>query len=372
MATFKGVKFFFALSSYATYTNHNRLSIPMRITVLFLLTAFILISCSDDNNVPDVSNIKVDIPVERFDRDFFSLDTIGIEKGLSALYAKSPEISHIFIYRILGLSDSLQNEEVVRFIRQNKFLADSANKTFENMNDVKKDFEQAFRYVKYYYPQYRAPKLVTIVGPPDAFAKNTYGELTTSFLTDVYLGVSLQFYLGGSFSLYQDPFYVTNIAPQYRSRRFDKKYLVADAMKLIADDISPDKSLGKGLIEQMIEKGKQWWLLDKFLPTTHDSIKTGYTKNQLNWCKANEGLIWNEIITTEKDLYTKDPLTLQNYIGEAPFTQSLGPQSPGNIGQWIGWRIVEKFAEKNQSMSVDGILKTDARKILGEAKYKPK
>jgi hypothetical protein len=32
----------------------------------------------------------------------------------------------------------------------------------------------------------------------------------------------------------------------------------------------------------------------------------------------------------------------------------------------------KKFADKNSSMSVSDILKTDARKILEEAKYKPK
>lgn len=372
MTGYKEVKFFFALSSYATYTNYHRLSIPMRITILFLFTAFTFFSCSDDDNAPDVSNIKVELTIDRFDKDFFSIDTIGIEKGLSAMAAKYPSIFHIFINSILGIGDTLQKESVIRFIRQNKFLADSASKVFENMSDIKKDFEQAFRYVKYYYPRYKVPELVTIIGPPDAFAKKANGELTANFLTDEYLGVSLQFYLGSDFSFYNDPIYVASIAPQYISRRFDKKYIVADAMKLIADDISPDKSLGKGLIEQMIEKGKQLWLLDKFMPLTHDSIKTGYTKDQLNWCKANEGLIWNEFITTEKDLYTKDPMTLQNYIGESPFTQSLGPQSPGNIGQWVGWRIVKKFAEKNQSMSVDDVLKTDAKRILEEAKYKPK
>jgi uncharacterized protein YjaZ len=65
-------------------------------------------------------------------------------------------------------------------------------------------------------------------------------------------------------------------------------------------------------------------------------------------------------------------MVMQNYIGEAPFTQSLGPSSPGNIGQWIGWQIVKKFVDKNSSMSVTDVLKTDSRKILEEAKYKPK
>ena len=44
-------------------------------------------------------------------------------------------------------------------------------------------------------------------------------------------------------------------------------------MKSVADDIYPDKSVGRPLIEQMIEKGKHWFLLDKFLPDAPDSVK---------------------------------------------------------------------------------------------------
>lgn len=345
---------------------------PMRITAFFILLVFFIAACSDDKNIPDVSKIKAEVPVERFDKAFFSIDTNGVEKGLLDLSAKFPSAYPIFISNILGLNDSSRHNGVIKFIGQNKFIADAANKEFKNTDDIKKDFEQAFRFVKYYFPNYKVPKIVTIVGPPDALAQTSTGEQTPNFIGPDFLGISLQFYLGKDFQLYNDEFFISNIAPEYRSRRFDKKYLVADAMKLIVDDIYPDKTAGKGLIEQMIEKGKQMWLLDKFLPRTPDSIKTGYTKQQLNWCEENEGLIWNDIITTEKDLYTKDPMTLQNYIGEGPFTQSLGPASPGNIGQWIGWQIVKKFANKNSSMPVTDILKTDARKIFEGAKYKPK
>ena len=344
----------------------------MRITAAFFLSILFFFSCSDDSKGPDVSKIKVEVAVERFDKDFFSIDTTGIEKGLSALAVKYPALFPIFINNILGLTDTTRDKGVSMFIRQNNFIAEAVNKEFQNIDNIKSDFEQSFRYVKYYFPDYKVPKLITIVGPPDALAQTASGEPIPNFIGPDFLGLSLQFYLGKDFSLYHDPFFVANVAPEFRSRRFDKKYIVADAMKLVVDDIYPDKSAGKGLIEQMIEKGKQWWLLDKFLPATPDSIKTGYTKQQLEWCDENEGLIWHEIITTEKDLYTKEPLALQNYIGEAPFTQSLGPSSPGNIGQWIGWQIVKKFASKNSSMNVDDVLKTNARKIFEEAKYKPK
>jgi len=344
----------------------------MRITAAFFLSIILFFSCSGDSKGPDVSKIKVEVAVERFDKDFFSIDTIGIEKGLSALAIKYPTLFPIFINNILGLTDTTQDKGVSMFIRQNNFIAEAASREFQNIGNIKGDFEKSFRYVKYYFPDYKVPKLITIVGPPDALAQTANGEPTPNFIGPDFLGLSLQFYLGENFAIYNDPFFVANVAPQFRSRRFDKKYIVADAMKLVVDDIYADKSGGKGLIEQMIEKGKQWWLLDKFLPATPDSLKTGFTKQQLDWCEANEGLVWNDVIATQKDLYSKDPMALQNYIGEAPFTQSLGPSSPGNIGQWIGWQIVRKFADKNSSMSVSDVLNTDARKILEESKYKPK
>ena len=51
--------------------------------------------------------------------------------------------------------------------------------------------------------------------------------------------------------------------PAYISRRFDAVYIPANCIKAVIDDIFPDKSTGKPMIDQMIEKGKQWWLLDK-------------------------------------------------------------------------------------------------------------
>jgi hypothetical protein len=63
---------------------------------------------------------------------------------------------------------------------------------------------------------------------------------------------------------------------------------------------------------------------------------------------------------------------IQNYIGESPTTQGMPQVSPGNIGQWIGWQIVKKFAAENSSLSPTEIMNTPPRKILTEAKYKPK
>ncbi len=333
---------------------------------------FFLFSCNNDGkDIPDISGIKADVSIKRFDRDIANLDSNNVAAGLNELYQQNPQLTTIFLENILGLDSASTLSGLKRFLSLSQNLLDTIDIVFKDTKELEKQFQEAFRYVKYYYPQYQVPAVYTVAGPMDALAQSDYG-LTPNFLRPGLLGISLQFYLGKDFSVYQDPFFIQNVAPSYRSRRFSREYIIADAMQLVVNDLFPDQSSGKPLIEQMVEKGKQWYLLDKFLPTTPDSVKTGYTQVQWDWCSKNEGMIWTYIYKNE-DLQSLNPAVLQTYIGEAPFTQGM-PQdySPGNIGQWIGWQIVKKFAEKNSALKPEEIMKTAATKIIEEAKYKPK
>jgi hypothetical protein len=343
----------------------------MKKIAVFVFIALLIISCKSNKNIPDVSGIKVDFNLKRFDKDFFAIDSNNADPGLEQLHTKYPLLSTIFLQNVLGLDSASTLIGVKHFLHLNQPIYDSAAAVFKNTDPIEKDFKRAFQFVKYYFPDYNLPNVVTIVGPINALAK-LGNELTPDFLGPDFLGISLQFYLGKDYSIYRDPFFIDNVAPQFRSRRFSKEYIVADAMKLIVDDLFPDKSAGKSLVDQMIEKGKQWWLLDKFLPEMADSLKTGYTQQQLDWCNKNEGLIWSTIVGNG-DINSIDPVTIQTYIGEGPFTQGF-PQtySPGNIGQWIGWQIIKKFVENNPNIKPEEVMKTDSKKILETAKYKPK
>jgi hypothetical protein len=345
----------------------------MKKAAFALSLSLLFFACNNKkSDAPDVSDIKVDIKLERFDRDFFAIDTNNVLQGLDNLYAKYPGLTNIFLQNVLGLDSSSTLHGVRNFISMSGNLYDTVNTVFKNTNDLEKDFKKAFQYVKYYFPKYKLPAhIATIAGPVDAMAQSENGP-TPNFLGPDFLGISLQFYLGRNFSVYSDPFFIDNVAPEYRSRRFSKEYITGDAMQLIVNDIFPDKSGGKPLVEQMIEKGKRWYLLDKFLPTTPDSIKTGYTQQQLNWCAENEGLIWGYIIKNE-DLYSLTPSVIQTYIGEGPFTQGFSQElSPGNMGQWLGWQIIKKFVSKNPNIKPEEVMTTEPKKILDEAKYKPK
>lgn len=343
----------------------------MKKTGLILLLTVSLFACKKKKGIPDVSGIKVDIKIERFDRDFFAIDSNNVSSGFAKVNEKYPELSAIYVQDILGLDSASLLPGIKHFLSLSNKLYDTVNTVFKNTSDLEKDFKKAFQFVSYYFPKYQVPVVATVAGPVDALAQSDNGP-TPDFLRPGLLGISLQFYLGKKFSVYNDPFFIENVAPSYRSRRFSKEYIIADAMQLVVNDIFPDKSGGKPLIEQMVEKGKRWYLLDKFLPNTPDSIKTGYTKEQLDWCIENEGLIWSYIVKNE-DLNSLNPTIIQTYIGESPFTQGFSQESsPGNIGQWIGWQIIKKFLSKNPGMKPEEIMNMDASKIISEAKYKPK
>jgi hypothetical protein len=351
---------------------------PMR---LITYTCIILLIASCNNHKgPDVSKIRVDLQLERFERDFFSLDTTRLTEGLAALDKKYPRFFPYFINDILRLdntqmaANSLQLNDagifaLKFFLRSYRNINDSIQQKYKNLNSVKDELVDAFKHVKYYFPDYALPaSVVTYVAPFDA---------ESVVLTPKYMGIGLQLFAGKNFSVYQDP-QLADVYPAYVTKRFDREYIAEQCVyAIISTDLYRDSSESLSLIEQMVERGKQWYLLNKFLPDAPDSIKTGFTGNQVKFINDNEGNIWSQFLKDTPDPYTVDQDRLKNYLGESPFTQDMphdleGNGTPGNIGQWIGWRIVEKFAAGNSKLSVQQVLATPAKKIFQEAKYKPK
>lgn len=347
---------------------------------LIILT--FLISCGHRNS-PDVSHITVDITLKRFDKYLFEkIDTNQILPGIVQMQKDYPFFAKDFMQYIIGVSplsdsgftlypplsalgnnDSLEiiSRQFATFLRLTRPLYDSISPKFEKTDQLKQELTQAFKYVKYYFPSYRVPEIVTYIGPFDA-----PGVAVTQHA----LAIGLQLFAGNDFSFYNST-EGQNLYPQYISRRFEPQYITPNCMKAVIEDMFPDNSSGQAMVQQMVEKGKRWYLLDLFLPDTPDSLKTDYTQQQLKWCSTNEGQIWNFILKSNH-LYAIEPEIIKDYIGESPHTDVLSDAAPGNIGQWVGWQIVRAYADKHPEITPEMLMKTDARKIFDEAKYKPR
>jgi hypothetical protein len=331
-----------------------------RISILACLV--LLFSCKSGRDTPDVSHIKTDVQIDRFEKAFFAVDTGNLAQGLAGLRSAYPNFYPTYMRDILGVNpgDTTTFPIIKTILSSYRSLNDSIQKRYSDLGWLQNELNYNFRYVKYYYPDYTIPRAITFIGTLDA---------PGIVLSLQYLGIGLHQYAGKNFSAYQSA-EVQQLYPSYISRRFDQEYISANCMKAVVDDLYPDKSTGRPLIEQMIERGKQWYLLDHFAPDAADSVKTGYTQKQLDWVRQNEGNMWPVMV--KENLYSIEPSVIQSYIGEAPFTQTMSDASPGNIGQWIGWRIVQKFASRNKKMTLQEVVQTPAKTIFEEAGYRPK
>ena len=330
--------------------------------VLFFV--IFLFSCHQ-SDIPDVSNIKIDLKVQRFEKDFFSIDTTKILPEMERLRLSYPNFINDFMNQILGFNSRSSPDSVSKyvtlFIRDYRFVKDSATKIYADFEPIEKNIRKSLQFVKYYFPAYKPPsKVITFIGPFDGYS---------DVLTSDALAVGLQLHMGKNFSFYKSDI-AHDLFPDYITQKFEPGYIPVNCIKNIIDDLYPDKSAGKPLVEQMVEKGKRLYLMDKFLPYSEDFRKIGYSEKQLSDCFKNEAVIWDFFLANDL-LNNADQNIVKNYIGDSPKTQELGDDSPGNIGSFAGWQIVKKYVNKYPSISLEELMKKDSREVYASSRYKP-
>jgi len=331
-----------------------------------LILSIGLLACGGGTDHPDVSKIAVDLKVDRFDQAFFQMDTNRIPTELNRLNASFPNFYPDFMEQVIGLpafdtSADLKNN-LSFFLTSYAPLYDTLQATYKDVSELKSNVEEGLRYVKYYFPSYNSiQRLIFFVGPFDA---------PGAALSRDGIAIGLQQYAGKDFSFYQSP-QGLELFPAYISRRFQQSYIPVNSLKLVVQELCPD-SVGFGpLIDQIVVHGREAWLLDQFLPTTADSLKLGFTQNQIDWCENNEALIWSYLVKNI-DLQSTEPDVIQQFLGEAPFTTGLDQdRSPGNLGSWIGRQILRAYIKKHPKITPNGVIKLTPAQILEGAAYKP-
>lgn len=331
------------------------------IKFLSIAATVLLLGCQSNQKTPDVSAIDVPLTTIRFEQAFFAIDTLKSDASLQKLANQEHFFTQDFLYNILGTTPQTASQDLPQFLNAYQSMYKQVSTQFTSIKAEEAAIKEGLKYVKYYFPDYKLPtKLITFIGPINSFG---------NIITIDALAVGLQMYLGK-----KDPIYLTeegqNLYPAYVSRRFERAYMATNCMKNIIDDLYPLQDAGAPLCEQMVEAGKRLYFLKKVLPHEADSIVTGYTAAQLEGCYKSEKDIWSFFVQNNL-LYEKDPSLIGDYMHDGPNTAVFGDSSPGYIGQFVGYRIVEAFLEKNKETSLDKLLKIPAKIIFEQAKYKP-
>ncbi|MEN0057035.1 MAG: gliding motility lipoprotein GldB [Mucilaginibacter sp.] len=333
---------------------------------LIFSIGLILASCGRNKKV-DLSNIQVDVKIERFDRDFDAMRTKPMNTQATYLQQKYGAFYADFISRILqaGTVNDTTYFKTLREVFKGKAYTDlkhDVDATYPNMDAQNASLTQAFKYIKYYYPQKRLPKVYAYFS----------GFQAQTSIGDGYFGIGLDLFLGANSRFYPA---LTDAFPHYLSRHFTSDNITPRVVEGIArEDMFPEDDNDRSLLAKMVYNGKIMYFMDRVLPDVGDTTKIGYTTEQLKWCDDFKGKIWAYFLE-ESLLYETDYPKIQKYLSEAPFTPGLGErnESAPKLAVWTGWQIVREYMDKHPEVTLPQLMaEKDAQKILNESKYRPK
>jgi len=334
-----------------------------QIYLIFLFT-LVFISCKQSNR-PDVSHINVDIKVERFDKELFALKDKNLTVVNTTLANKYNLFYDDYVHKMVGMSN-FSNEEVLAALFKDQAYTDLTHEVdsiYPNLEVQEKALSETFKYIKYYYPKAKIPKIISFVS----------GFAYQMPVGDNYIGIGLDMFLGKDSKFYRA---IVQSVPLYLSRRFTPEYVVPRVAETYAhEELFPEPDENKTLLSKMIFQGKILYFLDQVLPEkTADTLKIGFTNDQLQWSQNFEGDIWAYFLENNF-LYETDYQKIQVFLSEGPFTPGLGEnrESAPKLGVWIGWQIVKKYMDQNPDVTLQQLMaEQDSQKILNRSKYKPK
>ena len=322
--------------------------------------------CGEDNdrNTPDVSHIQVDVKIRRFEQDLFALDTNNLEAGLQQLAEKYPDMLPLFagtLIHDLSRPDETPVQAVENFLRcpSTHQLYDTVQQVYGDLRWLESDLTQMFRYYKYYFPQKPVPEIVTLISEFGISAFTIGNQLC---------GIGLDMFLGENYPAY---FAFEDTSPAYIRRQLKKEYITTRAAKALAQEIAGPPP-GERLLDQMVHNGKILYIVDCLLPEVPDSMKMGYTREQMEGSYANEQGVWTRLLE-QNLLYSTDSKKLNKLVSPSPNAPVVFQEAPGEIGNWIGWQIVKAYMKRYPETTMEQLLNfTDAQKFLEQSKYKPR
>ncbi|TGD57766.1 gliding motility lipoprotein GldB [Flavobacterium humi] len=317
----------------------------MKKILLFAMVAFAVVSCSEKSKVQEkAEEIPVEITVDRYDKAFFETPPNQLSKLKMEYPYFFPE----------GISDTVLVNKMTNPLWRELYA--EVEKKYGNFEKEEAGIEDVFRYIKYYYPKTKIPKVVTVIQEMDTEYKVIY--------TDKMLIISLELYLGKNHKFYE--------YPNYMKQTFEPSQILPDIVQSFSvTKVKPPTE--KDLLSMMVYAGKQLYMKDLLLPEYSDEDKICYTPEQIKWCEEHDTDVWRFFVE-EKLLYSTDPKLGQRFIAPAPFSKFglvSDNETPGRIGAWVGWQIVRSFMENND-VPMQQMMVMDAKEIFQKSKYKPK
>lgn len=334
-----------------------------RFTLIFIWSFLLtLAACSDSRWDVDTSAVDSDLIFHRLDRDIFSEDYQSQKEKMNTIAEKYGNFAQIYTTDIMqaGPVDNPMTAELLnRFSSDPNWreLQNQIDNTFPNLNAEEEALESAF---KRYAVFFKADTLPQLVAYNSGFNIGIYP-------TPQWLGVGLEWYAGSDYPLIKR--LPPDLFPQYKRNKFKPKYLVPNALKgwllvRFQEEMGEENLLGR-----MVFSGKILFLTSVLMEAKSDARLLNYTDKQYQWCTDESYSIWKHLVESDL-LFTSDVMEINKWMNDGPFTPGMPPESPGGVGNWIGFEMVKAYMEENENASLSELMaNTNHREFLKY--YKP-
>jgi hypothetical protein len=333
-----------------------------RVGFVFLLLGFALTACKNNRlDDIDVSKIDVNIAVQRFDKDLFTIKPDSLEAQLPALKEKYPQFADLFFEGIIRIGKP-ENPMYYKFIHS--FLTDTmvnnsrgkVEKVFPNLDGLNITLTDAFKRYRYHFPTHKLPTVVSYIS----------GYNLSVAIDENVVAVGLDRYLGSN-----TPQYNMLGIPRYMANKMIPEKIRSDIVRACLYGEFAFNDSVDNLLSNMIYEGELIYITRHLLPNEPEHLIHGFAEEQLRWCKKNEQDMWTYLIEN-KLLFTTNTLDINKFVNDAPFTSGFPQESPGRAAVWIGYRIVESLMQRNEQMTLEELMSIkDYQRILNMARYKP-
>jgi len=330
-------------------------------SILILFVTLIFTSCQKSSRFEiDTTKNRVEVKIQRFDKDLILLDTANIEAGIKVLNDRYKKFLPVYCSEILDTSSS--NSQAIgslftQFLSDTTFKAvnKKTHETFNDISDIEKDVSNAYTYIHYYFPDVKLPEIYFFVS----------GFNRSVLMNEQFIALGTDYYLGSDFPAYK------NFTYEYLLKNMQRKCVATDLVSATLFRIFVKNSNQDRLLDDMLYRGKIMYLLSVFMPDEKPEDLMAYTNEQWKWCQTNEKQIWAAIID-QKHLFSTDMLLIRKYMNDAPFTATISQDSPGRLGTWIGWQIIVSYMKKNENIGLQDLMnENNYQKILEESGYRP-
>ena len=300
-----------------------------------MLLVFSIIGCND-------VNYDKDIEIIRFEKQFYNSD----EKQLDDLIEKYPYLFPNQFPKsnwINKINDSLEID-----FYKNSLIE------FRGYDFNSKKLKLIFNNAKSILQNFKTPKIITLISKSDFNDRVIYNG--------PYLFISLNLYFGSN--------YYENI-PKYISKNMNKFFIPNDIAFKISERYIKSKD-DRTLLSNMILFGKILYLNKLLNSDEKEYVIFNTTTKKMNWTNENEFEIWSYFVENEYFFNTDIDLR-SRFMSLSPYSKfnlDIDKKSPGAIGRWLGYRIVDSYM-KNNKTDLKELINLDHYTIFNKSKYKP-